>query len=59
MSYEHPVGVQKPTLKAQGHFASAGLGDPRRRQTDFLHWTGVAAMVATALLSLVFRWVVF
>jgi len=34
------------------------LSDPKRRQADFLHWTGVVAIVATALLNSVFRWVV-
>jgi hypothetical protein len=34
------------------------LADPHRRQTDFLHWTGVLAFVATALLSLAGRWAI-
>jgi hypothetical protein len=34
------------------------LADSRRRQTDFLHWTGVIAIVATALLNSAFRWVI-
>lgn len=34
------------------------LTDPKRSQTDFLHWTGVITMVASSLLNGLFRWLV-
>jgi len=36
----------------------AGLTDPHRSRRDFLHWTGLIAVFATALLNICARWIV-
>jgi len=34
------------------------LADPKRRQTDFLHWTGIIAVTASSLFNVLFRWLI-
>jgi hypothetical protein len=37
----------------------AALADSQRHQRDFLHWTGIAAILATYLLNVGGRWIIF